>query len=152
MRSKCRGNESCYKAGCRSDQCKRAAADARRERRRREREAIGEFAASDIRTRLVSIPTGDASTSGNVAPAPATHAEDSCVAAVLEEISALERPRSGLVAVAVAMAAVLDNPRATSSKPPAAGRLVQVLEKLRSSSPSSRGKLALVRQMTDREG
>lgn len=45
----------------------------------------------------------------------------SVVAAVLEEISILNSSRPGLVAAALAMAAVLDNPRATSSKPPGRG-------------------------------
>jgi hypothetical protein len=146
MPCKCNGTESSYNRGCRCDLCKRAATDARRERRRLEREAVGELAG---RTRLVSVPTGDASTSGNVVPAPANHAKNSCVAAVLEEISALKHPRPGLVAVAIAMAAVLDNPKAVSSQPPAAGRLVQVLEKLRSSSPGHHGNLRLVREMTN---
>ena len=72
--------------------------------------------------------------------------------AVLGEISTLECFRPGLVAVALAMAAVLDNPRATTSKPPAAGRLVQVLEKLRMSSPACGRHLAAVRAMTTSEG
>lgn len=57
MSSKCRGSEACYNAGCRSDVCKRAAAAGRREGRRREREAVGEFDAVDrVRRSLVSIP------------------------------------------------------------------------------------------------
>ena len=71
------------------------------------------------------------------------------VAAVRLEINGLESPRPGLVAAAMSMAAILDNPRATSSKPPAAGRLMQVLDELHSSSPKRRGKLAVVRGMTN---
>jgi hypothetical protein len=45
---------------------------------------------------------------------------------------------------------MLDNPKAVSSHPPAAGRLVQALDKLRASSPGRRGNLRLVREMTDK--
>lgn len=146
MPSKCSKSESSYNRGCRCDLCKQAATDARRERRRLEREAVGELAG---RTRLVSIPTGGAATSANVHVCSQTTPENSCVAGVLEEIGALSNPRRGLVAVAIAMAQLLDNPKAVSSHPPAAGRLVQVLDKLRSSSPRRRSNLAVVRSMTE---
>lgn len=142
MSSKCRGSESSYSAGCRCDVCKRAAADARRERRRREREAVGELPGSDIpRTRLVSIATDNPSTSGYV--------DASVVVAVGAEIDALGGGvRPGLAAAAMALAAVLDNPRATSSKPAAAGALVNILNQLRKSAAGAKPKLASVRSMT----
>jgi hypothetical protein len=56
------------------------------------------------------------------------------------------------VAVAAALAAVLDNPKATTSKPAAAVRLVLVLEKLRASSSTRRCGLALVRVMAAKGG
>ena len=73
----------------------------------------------------------------------------SVVAGVLEEIRTLEKARPVLVAIAVALAALMDNPKATSSKPPAAGRLMQVLEKLHATASMRRNNpLAVVRSMT----
>ena len=145
MSSKCRGSESCYNRGCRSEQCKKAASDARRERRRLAREAVGVANATpglDMdRTPLVSVPINNASTSVN--------ADTSVVAAVVEEINGLAAPCPGLAAAALSMAAILDNPKATSTKPAAAKVLVSVLDRLqKASSATRRGNLALVRSMT----
>lgn len=150
MRSKCRGTESCYNAGCRSEQCRQAATEARRERRRLAREAVGELPAADAdRTRLVSIPTDNPSTSINADISPANSVE----AAVLAEVQALgSTARPGLVAGAIAMARILDNPKAISSQPPAARVLISMLEKLRSGSTTRRGNLALVKSMTEKGG
>jgi hypothetical protein len=93
---------------------------------------------------VVSLPINNAPTS--------VDAEISVVAGVLEAVGNLESPRPDLVAIAIALAAILDNPKATSSKPPAAGRLMQVMEKLRTSSSTRRGKLALVKDMTGAKG
>ena len=88
------------------------------------------------------MPTNNASTS--------VDAETSVVEAVVQEINSLESPRLDLAAIAVCLAAVLDNPKATSSKPPAAGKLVQVMEKLHSTASRRRNHLAVVRSMTSR--
>lgn len=145
MSSKCRGSESSYAAGCRCDLCKRAAAVARRERRRRDREAAGLVDTSDISDTVglspVSNPDCGCSTGD--------YLNTSVVAAVHEEISALGvHARPGLAAPAVSLAEVLDNPRATSSKPAAAGALVNLLNQLRKSAVGSKPKLASVRLMT----
>ena len=72
-----------------------------------------------------------------------------CVDAVRQEIDSLVSPRPGLAAVAVALAEILDNPKATSSKPPAANQLMRVMELLRKSSEGARrGRLAVVKSMT----
>jgi hypothetical protein len=61
----------------------------------------------------------------------------------------LESPRLDLVAIAIALAAILDNPKATTTKPAAAGRLVQVLERLHATAARRRNTpLAVVRSMT----
>ena len=136
MSSKCNGNEGSYNRGCRCDLCKQAASDARRERRRLEREAVGEFApVSDI---------------GHLASyEPRTGEDGSVVAAVRQEISDIGAyPRPGLAAAALSLAAVLDNPRATSSKPAAAGALVNILNQLRKSAKGAKSRLASVRAMT----
>jgi hypothetical protein len=139
MRSKCTESESCYNGGCRSEACRLAASEGRRERRRLAREAVGEPDVVDTdRTPLVSIPDCGASTGGN-----------SVVEAVSLEISDVGgHPRPGLAAAALSLAALLDNPRATSSKPAAAGALVNILNQLRKSAGGSKPKLAAVRQMT----
>jgi hypothetical protein len=93
----------------------------------------------------VSIPTDNPSTSGNADLAPAN-----VEAAVLGEVQALgSTVRPGLVAAAIAMARILDNPKAVSSQPPAARILTTLLEKLRSSSARAHhGRLAVVRTMS----
>ena len=75
-------------------------------------------------------------------------------AAVLAEVQALgSSPRPGLVAAAIAMARILDNPKAVSSQPPAARMLTSLLDKLRSASAQGRrGRLAVVRTMTEKGG
>lgn len=61
--------------------------------------------------------------------------------------------RPGLAAAALAMAAILDNPRAVSSQPPAARVLTALLDKLRSASAHGRrGGLSVVRDMTGKAG
>ena len=147
MRSKCRESESCYSSGCRSDLCKQAASVARRERRRLAREAVGELSGLDTdrtdRTPVVSVPVNNASTSVN--------ADISVVTAVLEEVQVLDATaRPGLVAAAIAMARILDNPKAISSQPPAAGQLINIINQLRKGAQGGRPKLASVRQMTTR--
>ncbi|MDT7723310.1 MAG: hypothetical protein QOE94_4321 [Mycobacterium sp.] len=73
---------------------------------------------------------------------------------MLAEIQALgSSARPGLVAAAVAMARILDNPKAVSSQPPAARVLTSLLDKLRSASAQGRrGRLAVVRTMTEKGG
>ena len=60
----------------------------------------------------------------------------------------LESPRPDLVAVALCMAELLDNPRATTSKPQAAAQLIRVMDGLHKSSPKRQNALAVVRSMT----
>lgn len=145
MRSKCRESEKCYNSGCRSEACRLAATEARRERRRLAREAVGELPGLDAgRTRVVSMPINNALTSGT-ADVPLGNVE----AAVLTELQALDAGmRPGLAAACVAMARILDNPTAVSSQPPAAKVLTTLLEKLRASAPGRRGNLRMVREMT----
>ena len=80
---------------------------------------------------------------------PRTGEDGSVVAAVRQEISDIGAyPRPGLAAAALSLAAVLDNPRATSSKPAAAGALVNILNQLRKSAKGAKSRLASVRAMT----
>ena len=74
-------------------------------------------------------------------------------AAVAEEIGALgDHNRPGLEAAAMALARLMDNPRAVSTQPAAAKVLGALLEKLRSASARGRrGNLAVVRAMASRD-
>jgi hypothetical protein len=70
--------------------------------------------------------------------------------AVAEEIDGLaSEARPGLVQAALAVARILDNPKAINQQPAAAKVLVSLLEKLRSASARGRqGRLAVVRAMS----
>jgi hypothetical protein len=66
-----------------------------------------------------------------------------------QEIAGLTEARPGLAQTALALARVLDNPRAVSSHPPAAKVLAALLDKLASASAHGRrGNLSLVKSMT----
>src|SRR4029077_11387238 len=70
-------------------------------------------------------------------------------AGVEAEIAGLTEARPGLAEAALALARVLDDPRATNQKAAAAKVLVTLLDKLRSASAHGRRDgLALVRTMT----
>ena len=69
--------------------------------------------------------------------------------AVIDEIKFAAEARPGLAAVAVALARVLDNPRATASKPAAAKVVATILDKLQQAgAPGRLGHLSTVRTMT----
>jgi hypothetical protein len=73
---------------------------------------------------------------------------------VQDEIGGLAaQARPGLVQAALAMARILDNPRATNQQPAAAKVLAALLEKLRSASAHGRrGRLAIVRTIAQNGG
>lgn len=146
MSSKCRESESCYNGGCRRPECKKAATDARRERRRLAREAVGELPSLDTdRTRLASVLTNNPSSSGD-ASTRVLRTVEHAVSLEIEALGAHSRP--GLVAVALALARVLDNPKAVSTMPAAAAKLVYILEVLRRGAVGGKPKLVAVRRMT----
>jgi hypothetical protein len=65
------------------------------------------------------------------------------------EIAGLAESRPGLAAAALALARILDSPRAVSSQPAAAKVLAGLLDKLRSASGRGRhGNLSVVKSMT----
>ena len=131
------GTRGRYLAGCRCDGCR--AADAVYRRGWRERRA------ADM-TRPPPVPVA--------VSAPEVTGPGRVESAVAVEISTLpaagERP--GLVEAALALGRVLDDPRVASVAPQAAGKLMVALEVLRSSGQRPRGKLAVVRSMTARDG
>jgi hypothetical protein len=56
------------------------------------------------------------------------------------------------VVAAIALARILDNAKAISSQPPAAGQLIHIMNQLRKSAASAKPKLAAVREMTKKGG
>jgi hypothetical protein len=136
------GTRQCYQAGCRLEQCKEAEAAYKRELRRRKREAVGEFATKP--GPALSLISGD----GTVTPASVSAGGGVVEAAVQAEIDALGSDRGGLKATAVALAKILDNPKAISTQPAAAAKLADILGELRKNSSGRRSKLAEVRSMT----
>jgi hypothetical protein len=129
-----------------TDQCKCAESEYRKGLRGRHREEVGEFAAPPVtHLSLVESDSHAPVTSENVDISPANVVE----AAVMAEIQALgPHRRPGLVATAVALARVLDNPKAISTQPAAAGALLNVLNLLHKGAVGGKPKLATVRRMT----
>jgi hypothetical protein len=68
----------------------------------------------------------------------------------LDELGVIE-DRPGLCAAALAMARLLDNPRAVPQHPAAAGQLVKMLGELSKAAHRPRGRLAAVQKMTKRD-
>jgi len=125
------GTRRGYSDGCRCDDCK----DAQPLYQQRYRER---------RRTLAPVTT-------NVTPAASSPGP--VESGVEAEIAGLADARPGLAQVALAMARVLDNPRAVSSQPAAAKVLTTVLDKLHSvGAQSRRGRLAVVRTLTERGG
>jgi hypothetical protein len=117
------GTRRRYIEGCRCEDCTEANRLYFRQRR----------AAGNAPVAVVSPPAGMSE------PGP-----------VEAELAGLEA-RPGLAQVALAMARLLDNPRAVSSQPAAAKVLTSLLDKLRSASaPNHRGRLRVVRAMSPR--
>jgi hypothetical protein len=87
-------------------------------------------------------------------PPPEQTAPGQVEKAIAAEIAGLAsaEARPGLAAIAVAMARLLDNPKARSTQPSAAKVLVTVMDTLHKSVPDRRGNLALVKSMTKKGG
>jgi hypothetical protein len=120
------GTRHRYNDGCRCDDC--TAANAAYQQQYRERPVV--------------VPLSAPVTPQTFEPGPVE-------AAVEAEIAGLAEARPGLSQAALAMARVLDNPKAVSSQPPAAKVLATLLDKLHSASAlGRRGGLARVRAMT----
>lgn len=114
------GSRRRYADGCRCPGCREANADYQRDYRER------------------SVAAGVSDVAGRVE------------LAVAQELGGLAQSaaRPGLVAVALALARVLDNPRAVSAQPSAAGKLKQILGELHKGVGVRSSRLALVRGMT----
>lgn len=127
------GERRRYQLGCRCDQCRLAEAEyQKRNRQRRAAKA------------LKAVP--DQPESDNTAP---EDAPVGVVDAVQREVDGLAGVdgKPGLVATAVAMAKILDNPVAIAQHPAAAARLMDLLADLHKGGKKERGKLAAARDM-----
>ncbi len=134
------GTRTRYNSGCRCDECRQAARDydkARRQAMNAQKHAPATVTALPKPTKLAPVPD---SGPGRVE------------AGVLAEITGLSTAasRQGLVEIAIALARVLDSPLAIAQHPSAAHRLSETLDKIRRGSESRKGKLASVRQMSQR--
>lgn len=102
---------------------------------------------------LLSPASNNSLTSANTRSA-ATHRQQTPIGGVVAGVTAeiewmCRHQRPGLAAAAVALAEILDNPKAVSSQPAAAKVLATLLEQLRSASARGRrGNLAVVRAMS----
>ena len=79
------------------------------------------------------------------------HGDGVVVVAVRRELDGLAgvEDRPGMVAVALAMARLLDNPLAVAQHPAAAARLMELFALLGKGGSKRRGKLAVAREMTE---
>ena len=126
------GTQRRYVEGCRCEDCKEAHRAAARDYR--ERRASGLTRPASV----AAIPSAVAA-----GPGPVEAGVEAEIAGLAEA-----EARLGLAAVALAVARILDNPKAVSSHPPAAKVLATLLDRLRSASARGRrGGLAVVRAM-----
>lgn len=134
------GARHCYIMGCRCDDCKAANRDYQRDLRARQQVVIHD----PVRPHVVES-TPPTKCSEHLVVSPGVEA------GVMAEISGLAAgARPGLAQVALAMARILDNPKAVAQQPAAAKVLAGLLEKVRSASARGRrGHLAVVRTMTE---
>lgn len=142
MANNVHGTRASYQAGCVCDLCKEAEAAYRRDRRRLKREAVGEFAEPQVTS--LSLVTGD----GPGTVTAQVSSVGAVEAAVQQEIEGLGSDRAGLKQTVLALARIMDNPKAISTQPAAAAKLADMLETLRKSADVRKSKLASIRSMT----
>ena len=125
-----------YQQGCRCDQCRLA--EAEYQKRNRQRRAAKALKA------VQDQPESDDTEPSEDAAGPV-----SVVAAVALEVDGLAGVdgKPGLVATALAMAKILDNPVAIAQHPAAAARLMDLMSDLRKGGKKQHGKLAAARDM-----
>jgi hypothetical protein len=130
------GTHSRYSQGCRCDACAEGHRLTARDYAQRKN-------AGQVRPRVQLVKSSPPDSGVTPEPGPVE-------AATQQEINAMPaQTRPGLVAIALAMARILDSSRAASAQPAAAKVLVSVLDTLhRGSAQGRRGNLAVVKSMT----
>jgi hypothetical protein len=135
------GTRTCYTQGCHCEDCTAANAAYQQEYRQRLPAPTHRWGRSDL-PHLETMPCARDTPS----PGPVE-------LGVRAELEGLSEARPGLAQVALALARILDNPKAVSQKAAAAKVLAGLLEKLRSVSAKGRqGGLAVVRAMAGQGG
>lgn len=129
MASKC-GTRRRYIDGCRCDECRAA-------NRTYQREWAANRGSGQP---VVSIAPSSVPAEGPGAVEVAVNLELDGLA------QAVSRP--GLTQTALALARIMDNPKALNQQPAAAAKLVEVLDKLRKGADAKKSRLASVRDMT----
>jgi hypothetical protein len=131
------GTRRGYNDGCRCDDCKDA--QRRYQQRYRERRAAGKVLPP---VAAVSLPAAGASQPSEPGPVES---------GVEAELAGLTEARPGLAQAALALARILDNPKAVNQQPAAAKTLASLLDKLRTAGAQRRrGNLAVVRALTEK--
>jgi hypothetical protein len=133
------GTRHRYNDGCRCDECKAANAAYQAEYRQRP-------------TAVIPLPTVRNLTAPTFDPVTKSCHLGPVESGVEAEIAGLTEARPGLAQMALALARIMDNPKAVNQQPAAAKVLISMLEKLRSASPAGRRGLAVVREMTKKDG
>jgi len=129
------GTRHRYVDGCRCGDCRAANRVYAADLRKRHADG-GPIAHAVVSLRPVVEP---ASGPGRVEAAIRLETEGLALAAV----------RPALVETAISLARILDNPRAVSHQPAAAGKLADILDRLHKGAVARRGGLKVVRAMTD---
>lgn len=138
------GTRRRYVEGCRCDDCSEAQRIYQRDYR--ERRAGGQSSRHAAVVTLRQPDTPD--TPETCGPGPV----ESAVKAEISRLSQAEA-RPGLAQAALALARIMDNPKAVNQQPAAAAKLADILDKLRAAAAQGRrGNLALVRTMTKKGG
>lgn len=132
------GTRRAYVAGCRCDDCKEANRVYQQEYQARRRS--GET--GRVPARVVALSSKQA--------APAADGPGAVERGVSVEIEGLAQAeaRPGLAETALALARILDNPRAISQQPAASKSLAEILDRLRRGADVRKSRLASVRAMT----
>jgi hypothetical protein len=137
------GTRPGYTDGCRCGDCKDAQRLYQRRYRERRAAAVPFGTPTQPPVAAVSLPAaGESEVRHFVAPRPVE-------SGVTAELAGLTEARPGLAQVALAMARLMDNPRAVNQQPAAAKGAGALLDKLHlASARGRRGNLALVKSMT----
>jgi hypothetical protein len=133
------GTQRRYVEGCRCGDCKEAHRVSARDYR--ERRASGQTRPASV----VAIPSAVVSEPSGPGPV-----ESGVVSEIVGLAQAEARP--GLAQAALALARIMDNPRAVNQQPAAAAKLADILDRLRKGADARRSRLASVRQMTAKTG
>lgn len=130
------GTRRCYIDGCRCDPCTEANRIYKREYR--QRRAAGVAPRPGVPIASVTVIQPETRGAGPV---------ESAVELEIEGLVQAE-VRPGLTAAALALARLLDDPKAVNQKPAAAGKLAELLDKLHKGADARKSRLASVRAMT----